>query len=78
MKHRHGATWGNSLAVRLPKDLVTELGLRLGDQSTIVAASAARLEITKDTRRDDALARIRSRRWAPGGLPVNRDEAHER
>ncbi len=29
--------WGNSLAVRLPKDLVERLGLAAGDALTVVA-----------------------------------------
>ena len=31
--------WGNSLAVRLPKALVEELGLKEGDELNVVAAS---------------------------------------
>ena len=30
------AKWGNSLAVRLPADLVRELGLKEGDQIDLV------------------------------------------
>lgn len=74
----HVAKWGNSLAVRLPKDLVAELGLQPGDEIKIVAASPSRLELAKDTRREDALARIRSRKWPLSDAPFDRDEANER
>jgi antitoxin MazE len=72
------AKWGNSLAVRLPRNLVAELGLQPGDQIKIVAASPDQLELVKDTTREDALARIRSRKWPPNGVPLSRDEANER
>ncbi len=74
----HVAKWGNSLAVRLPKELVAELGLQPGDAIKLVAASPGRLELTKDTARQDALGRIRSRKWPSHGAPFDRDEANER
>jgi antitoxin MazE len=49
------AKWGNSLAVRLPKSLVDELGLKVGDDLAVLAASATSLEVEK---RDDRLAAI--------------------
>lgn len=41
------ATWGNSLAVRLSKALVEELGLQAGDEIDIVAATTGRLFVEK-------------------------------
>ena len=37
--------WGNSLAVRLPKALVDELGLKEGDELDVVAAKNGTLEV---------------------------------
>ena len=73
------AKWGNSLAVRLPKKLVEELGLRAGDRLDIVTAANRRIEVAKDDRRERALAAIRARRWAlPSGYRFDRDEANAR
>ena len=73
------AKWGNSLAVRLPKELVEALGLTAGDEVDIVSATPHRLEIGKDVRREQALERIRARKWpVPEGYRFDRDEANER
>ncbi|HEX6013491.1 MAG TPA: AbrB/MazE/SpoVT family DNA-binding domain-containing protein [Geminicoccaceae bacterium] len=73
------ARWGNSLAVRLPKKLVEELGLRAGDQLDIVAAAPRRIEVAKDDRRERALAAICARRWAlPPDYRFDREEANAR
>src|SRR5438552_13260285 len=42
--------WGNSLAVRLPKKLVEELGLKEGDELNVVAAKDGAIAI--ETRED--------------------------
>ena len=41
----HVSKWGNSLAVRLPKALVEDLGLKPGDELEIVSASTKRITI---------------------------------
>lgn len=73
--------WGNSLAVRLPKALVDELGLKEGDEIDVVAARKGMIEIeTKEERRQRAIENMRARNWPP--LPADykfdRDEANER
>ena len=45
------AKWGNSLAVRLPKQLVDDLSLKVGDEVAIVDATRERLGLAKDERR---------------------------
>lgn len=71
--------WGNSLAVRLPKDLVERLGLAAGDALTVVAVDNGRVTLARDTRRADALARMRARRVRlPDDYRFDRDAAHER
>jgi len=57
------ARWGNSLAVRLPKALVEELGLAVGDELDLVAAVGRRLELQKSDKRRKALERMRQRGW---------------
>lgn len=70
--------WGNSLAVRLPKKLVEELGLVDGDEVDIKAIDARTLAIAKA---DDAefLVKLRAlQRPAPEGFRWSRNEANER
>jgi antitoxin MazE len=72
--------WGNSLAVRLPKALVEQLGLKEGDQLNLVAARDGAIEVeTKAARRRRALERMAARNWTlPEGYRFDRDEANER
>nr|WP_249785681.1 MULTISPECIES: AbrB/MazE/SpoVT family DNA-binding domain-containing protein [unclassified Bradyrhizobium] len=73
--------WGNSLAVRLPKALVDELGLKEGDEIDIVATRKGAIEIeTKAEQRPRAIKNMEARNWAalPAGYKFDRDEANER
>ena len=71
--------WGNSLAVRLPKQLIKNLGLGAGDELAIVAASKAQLAVAKRDRRKEALGRMKARRWKQlPGYRFDRDEANRR
>ncbi len=72
--------WGNSLAVRLPKALVDELGLKEGDELTVVAARNGAIAVeTAEDRRLRALENIRARNWTlPPDYKFDRDEANER
>ena len=72
--------WGNSLAVRLPKALVEQLGLKEGDQLNVVAAKDGAIEVeTNEDQRRRALDRMAARNWTlPEGYRFDRDEANER
>ena len=72
--------WGNSLAVRLPKALVDELGLKEGDELNVVAAKNGAIEVeTREARRKAALERLASLNWTlPPDYKFDRDEANER
>jgi antitoxin MazE len=71
--------WGDSLAVRLPKALVDEMGLKAGDEVTLVDAGAHKIALEKEDRRLAALERIRALKWkAPPDYRFDRDEANER
>jgi antitoxin MazE len=72
--------WGNSLAVRLPKALVDELGLKEGDELNVVAAKSGAIEVeTKEDQRRRALDSMAARNWElPEGYRFDRDEANER
>ncbi len=72
------AKWGNSLAVRLPIDLVRRLGLKEGDQIDVVANDAT-LKIQRQPRAEEVLERLRYLRGKlPAAERLSRDAAHER
>ena len=71
--------WGNSLAVRLPKALVDDLGLKPGDELEVVSATPQRIGIAKDERRALAVERMRARAWSmPEDYAFDREEANVR
>jgi antitoxin MazE len=76
----HVSKWGNSLAVRLPKALVEQLGLKEGDQLNVVAARDGAIEVeTLEAQRRRALRRMAARGWTlPENYRFDRDEANER
>jgi antitoxin MazE len=73
------AKWGNSLAVRLPAAVVEALDLREGDQIEIRIAHGRAFEVSRDSSRERALARLRKlRRPLPSGFIFDRSDAHAR
>lgn len=71
--------WGNSLAVRLPSDVVSALNLKEGDQIEIRIAEDRVFEVRRDQSKTRALARLRKlRRPLPPGFVFDREEANAR
>ena len=66
--------WGNSLAVRLPSEVVEKLlNLQEGDQIEIRIASTREFEVRRDPARQRALERLRRlRRLLPAGFVFDR------
>lgn len=72
------AKWGNSLAVRLPADLVRTLGLKEGDQIDLVPDGDS-LKVQRQPRPDEVLDGLRRFRGTlPAADRLSRDAAHER
>ena len=72
------ARWGNSLAVRLPADLVRELGLKEGDRIDLLKDDGA-LKVRRLPRADEVLEGLRRFRGKlPAADRLSRDDAHER
>jgi antitoxin MazE len=72
------AKWGNSLAVRLPAELVRELGLKEGDQIDVVKDDS-QIRVSRLARADEVLANLRRFRGKlPAAKRLSRDEANER
>ena len=73
------AKWGNSLAVRIPSELVEELNLKPGEKVKIVRSGEHGFVVERDRSREEALQKLRKLRFElPEGYVFNRDELHER
>jgi len=71
--------WGNSLAVRLPADVVEALDLEEGDEIEIRIATLRTFEVTRDRSVERAMARLRKlRRPLPRGFTFDRFDANAR
>ena len=72
------AKWGNSLAVRLPAELVRELGLQEGDQIDLEKDDGTVL-VRRQPRAEEVLQELRRFRGKlPKDARLSRDAAHER
>lgn len=73
------ARWGNSLAVRLPKEVVEALGLKEGDAVEIRVAGRRTFDVARAPTVEDMLAQIRKFRGrVPAGYRFDRRDADER
>jgi len=73
------AKWGNSLAVRVPANMVQEENLQEGDDLDLRFIADRVLAISRNNARLEALEVIRKlRRPLPAGYKFNRDEIYER
>ena len=73
--------WGNSLAVRLPAEVVETLGLKEGDEIDFNADpdKTYSLEVIRALTQADAIRKLRSLRgMVPADFKLNREEANER
>jgi antitoxin MazE len=71
--------WGNSLAVRLPKTLIEDMGLKEGDDVDVRAAGQQCIAIVTRDARATFLEKLRDlQEPTPEGFRWNRDEANER
>ena len=72
------AKWGNSLAVRLPADIVRALGLKEGDQIDLVKGDGTIL-VRRQPGADEVLQGLRRFRGKlPKDARICRDATHER
>ena len=72
------ARWGNSLALRIPADVVKLLKLKAGDEVEIVASHNG-FEIIKDSSKTKALETIASFKGRLNkDFKFSRDEANQR
>ena len=73
------ARWGNSLAIRIPADVVRALGLKEGDAVELIAKHRGQVEVSLNEQRARALEAIRSLRGSfPADYEFDREEANAR
>lgn len=73
------AQWGNSLAIRLPKDVVDALKLEVGDQIDMDAIGSRTVEISRTLTREEALEDLRRfEGLISADFKFDRDEANAR
>jgi antitoxin MazE len=71
--------WGNSLAVRLPKKLVEDLGIAEGDDVNVTSADAQTIVISKNDGKSDFIIKLRVlQKPKPEGFVWNREDANTR
>ena len=73
------AKWGNSLAVRIPADVVAKLGISPDEEAQIKVTGEYSFEVTRDRRRQEAIDAIRKLAVPlPPGYKFNREELYDR
>lgn len=73
------AKWGNSVAIRIPAEVVAKLGISPDEEAQIKVTGEYSFEITRDRRRQEAIEAIgKLARPLPSGYKFNRDEIYDR
>jgi antitoxin MazE len=73
------AKWGNSLAIRIPAEVVEKLGLTPDEEAVVNVTGENSFEVVRDRRRQEAIEAIRRLRvTVPDGFVFNRDEIYDR
>jgi antitoxin MazE len=73
------AKWGNSLAVRIPAEVVAKLGIAPDEEVQIKVTGDNSFEVTRDRRRQEAIEAIRKMAVPlPPGYKFNREEIYDR
>jgi antitoxin MazE len=73
------AKWGNSIAVRIPAEVVVKLGISIDEEAQIKVTGENSFEVTRDRSRQEAIETMRKLRFVlPDDYVFNREELHER
>jgi antitoxin MazE len=72
------AKWGNSIAVRIPAEVVAKLGISPNEEVQIKVTGQDSFEVKRDRRREEALAKLRKLRFVlPDDYVFDRDEIYD-
>lgn len=73
------AKWGNSIAIRVPAEVVAKLEISPDEEAQIKVTGQYSFEVTRDRRRQEAMEAIRKlARPLPAGYKFSRDEIYDR
>jgi antitoxin MazE len=73
------AKWGNSIAVRIPAEVVAKLGISPNEEAQIKVTGKFSFEVTRDRRREEAIEKMRKLRFVvPDDYVFNRNEIYDR
>lgn len=74
------AKWGNSLAIRVPAEVVEKLGLKEGDEVDLQPSAVNGLELIRLASRREKIERLREilKDSMPADYKFNREEANAR
>ena len=73
------AKWGNSLAIRIPADVVEKLGISPNEELELKITGEISFEVTRNRRRQNAIEAIRKLAIPlPEGNRFNREELYDR
>lgn len=74
------AKWGNSLAIRIPAEVVEKLGLKEGDDVDLQPSAVNGLELIRLASRREKVERLREilKDSMPADYKFNREEANAR
>lgn len=73
------AKWGNSLAIRIPKDVAEALELKEGDEVELSPSDKPVIGIARQMSRKEAIERLkRFRGLLPAGYKFDRNDAYAR
>jgi len=73
------AKWGNSIAIRVPAEVVAKLGISPDEEAQIKVTGEYSFEVTRDRTRQEAIEKMRKLRFVlPDDYTFNREELHER
>lgn len=75
----HLAKWGNSYAIRIPRDLVEKLDVELGDELVALISYDGSLRITRKLTREEVIEDLkRFEGLVPADFKFDREEANAR
>lgn len=70
--------WGNSLAIRIPAEVVEKLGLKADDEAEIRITGGDSFEVVRNLRRQQAIEKMRAMRFVlPENYKFDRDEIYD-
>lgn len=73
------AKWGNSVAIRIPAEVVAKLGIAPDEEAQIKITGEFTFEVSRDRRRLEAIERIRKlAKPLPTEYRFNREEIYDR